>query len=38
MKPQLVVSDARAATIAVTGEAVIRAEPDEAVLWITLSR
>jgi hypothetical protein len=33
----LVVPDAGAATVTVTGEAVIRAEPDEAVLWITLS-
>ena len=37
MKPRLVVPDAGAATVTVTGEAVIRAEPDEAVLWITLS-
>ena len=36
MKPRLVVPDAGAATVTVTGEAVIRAEPDEAVLWITL--
>jgi uncharacterized protein len=37
VKPGLVVPDTGAATVTVTGEAVIRAEPDEAVLWITLS-
>jgi uncharacterized protein YggE len=37
MQPESVIRDAGVATVTVTGEAVIRAEPDEAVLWITLS-
>jgi uncharacterized protein len=35
MQPESVIRDAGVVTV--TGEAVIRAEPDEAVLWITLS-
>jgi hypothetical protein len=37
MQSALVLADSGLATVTVTGEAAIRAEPDEAVLWITLS-
>lgn len=37
MQPGPIASGVGAATVTVTGEAVLRAEPDEAVLWITLS-
>jgi hypothetical protein len=37
MQSDSVIGGAGVATVTVTGEAVIRAEPDEAVLWITLS-
>jgi uncharacterized protein len=37
VQPGVGLSDVDAATVTAMGEAVIRAEPDEAVLWITLS-
>jgi len=37
MQSEAVVAGSGVATVAVKGEAVIRDEPDEAVLWITLS-
>jgi hypothetical protein len=37
MQSESVGAGAGVATVTVRGEAVIRAEPDEAVVWITLS-
>jgi len=37
MHSEAVVAHPARATVTVTGEAVVRAEPDEAVLWVTLS-